>query len=46
MSIYHSIQILEAMSDRLKEVKETIRQNPFSEELKPYCESSEFTPFK
>lgn len=42
---HYPIQILEAMSDRLKEVKEIIRQNPFSEELKPYCERGGFTPF-
>ena len=42
---HYPIQILEAMSNRLKEVSEFIRQDPFSKELSPYCESDRFTPF-
>ena len=41
----YPIQILEAMSGRLKEVSEFIRQDPFCKELSSYCESDRFTPF-
>ena len=42
---HYPIQILEAMSGRLKEVSEFIRQDPFCKELSSYCESDRFTPF-
>lgn len=42
---HYPIKVLEAVGNRLKEIKGIIIQNPFSEELRPYCESKDFTPY-